>query len=214
METDKKQHESYGMISISRFSSNGSQFFGSDLTHKGGISLTISKGEKSRKLSSEWYYGGDELIRIELSNSQFIDAIISGMNTQGVPCTITSFDGKRVEQIEHVENKKEQFSSEMKDTQLEYRKRIDDILEMLEGNVGKRKQSDIKHELEVLKSHISSNSNFVMRSFNEAMEKTVTEAKHSISNYIDHKVHSLGIEKLRDQLSLGVGNSEIKTSIE
>ena len=61
METNKDNHESYGMISIAKFNGK-SQFFGSDLEHGGGISITISKGEVERKLFSEWYYGGEEMI--------------------------------------------------------------------------------------------------------------------------------------------------------
>jgi len=201
-----QEHESYGMINISRFNSNNSQFFGSDLSHNGGISITISKGEKARQLNSDWYRSKDELIRIELSHNQFVDAITSGMNTSGVPCTIKRFSGKGIEQINHIENKKEQFLNEMEDTQLEFKNRIDDILNLLEGNIGKKKTEEIKHELKVLKSHISSNTNFVMKCFNKSMEKAVTEAKHSISNYIDTKVHSLGIEGLRKELQISIEN--------
>lgn len=203
---ERKQHESFGMIDISRFTSNGSQYFGSDLVHNGGISITISNAEKVTNLSSDWYNSREELIRIELSNNQFIDAITSGMNTSGVPCTIKRHGENRIEQIDHVDDKKKQFSNDMKDTHIEYEKRIDDILSLLDGNIGKRKASEIKHELEVLKSHIASNTNFVMTCFNEAMEKSVTEAKHSIANYIDHKIYSLGIEGLRDELHISIDN--------
>ena len=199
------KHESYGMIQINKFTGNSSQFFGSDLIHNGGVSLTITEGDKERSLNSEWYHSGRELIRIELSSNQFVDAITSGMNTNGVPCTIKRFNGK-VEQIEHVVDKKEVFSSDMKETQDEYKERIEGILSMLEGNIGKRKANEIKHELEVLRSHIGSNTNFVLTCFNEAMEKSVTEAKHSIANYIDGKVHSLGIEAMREDLQMKIDN--------
>ena len=201
---NKKEHESYGIIDISRFTGNNSQFFGSDLCHNGGIAITIRNAEKIRNLNSDWYHSKENLIRVELSHNQFVDAITSGMNTSGVPCTIKRLGNKRIPQIDHVEDKKEQFSSDMKDTHLEYKKRIDDILQMLSGNIGKKKTDDIKKQLEVLKSHISSNTNFVMTCFNEAMENTVTEAKHSISNYIDHKVHAFGIEGLKKELQISI----------
>lgn len=206
MNREIKEHESYGMISISRFTGNGSQFFGSDLIHNGGISITISNAEKATKLSSNWYHSNKELIRIELSSNQYVDAITSGMNTSGVPCTIKRYNSRGVEQIDHVEDRREQFSNDMKDTHVEYKNRIDSILKLLEGNIGKRKASEIKFELEVLKNHISSNTNFVMTCFNESMEKSVTEAKHSISNYIDHKVHSLGIESIKNELQISMGS--------
>ena len=200
----KKIHESYGMINISRFQSNKSQFFGSDLVHSGGISISIKNAEESRYLHREWHHGFNELIRIELSFNQFVDAITSGMNTSGVPCTVKRFNGKGTEEIDYVDDKREQFSGEMKDTQSEYQNKIDSILDMFDGNIGKKKTNEIKRQLEVLKNHISSNTNFVMESFDKAMEKSVTEAKHTVANYIDHKVHTLGIEGLKNQLQISL----------
>ena len=204
----KKEHESYGIIDISRFSSNKSEFFGSDLTHQGGISISIRKADIDRKYHKEWFNSGAELIQIELSANQYVDAITSGMNTSGVPCTIKSFNGDRIPQINHVINKKEQFSNEMIETQMSFSNKIDNILLKLDGNIGKKKADDIKHDLNTLKSHIVSNTNFVLTSFNEAMEKTVTEAKHSISNYINHKVNSLGIEGMKKQLEISIESNK------
>lgn len=204
----KKEHESYGMIDIARFTGGNCQFFGSDLRHNSGISITISSASLKRDLPHEWYFPEETLFEIELSNNQFIDAITSGMNTSGVPCTIKRIGSKGVPQIDHALDKREPFRDDMIETHEKYKDRIDSILEMLEGNIGKRKTSEIKHELNILKSHIAGNSNFVMKSFNEAMEKTVTEAKHSVANYIDTKVHALGIEHLKKDLQITMGEGE------
>jgi len=204
----EEKHESYGIIDVSRFNSNSSEFFGSDLIQSGGVSITISGAKKETDLNSEWYFSQDEIIRVELSHNQFVDAITSGMNTSGVPCTIKHIKGNMIPQISHAADKKERFSGHMEDTHKEYFKRIDDIIILLEGNIGKKKQSEIKFELEVLKSHIKGNTNFVMTCFNEEMEKTVTEAKHSIANYIDHKVHSLGIEGMKEQLKISIESGD------
>ncbi len=200
----KDNHESYGMVSISRFSCNGAEFFGSDIYHNGGISISISKADVDRQYHREWFHSGQEIIRVRMSANQYIDAITSGMNTNGVPCTIERLDNKGVEQIPHVVDKKEQFTNEMVETQQEYRAKIDAMIAKLDGNIGKRKAADIKNDLEVLRSHISSNTNFVLKSFNEAMEKTVTEAKQSVSNYIENKIHTLGIEAMKDELNISI----------
>ena len=204
MKNNKVKHESYGMISISKFTGNKSQFFGSDLIHNGGVNITISGASKERKLSREWYSSEETLIKVNLSYNQFVDAITSGMNTSGVPCTVEYVNGKRIEQIDHIEDKKNVFKNEMINTQNEYGKRIEDILNKLDGNIGKRKVNEIKHDLEILKSHISSNTNFVVDSFNKTMEKTVTEAKHTIANYIDSKINTLGIEAMKNELQISI----------
>jgi hypothetical protein len=204
MERDTKTHESYGVISISRFTSNKGQFFNSDIIHNGGITITISNAETTRKYGSNTVFATNDLIEVTMSNNQFIDAITSGMNTSGVPCTISRVGNKRIPQINHVEDQKLLFQQDMSDTHKKYHDRIEEILLMLDGNIGKRKAAEIKSELEILKSHISSNTNFVMKTFTEAMENTVTEAKASINGYIDQKVHSLGIEAFKNQLAIDI----------
>jgi len=210
-EGETKKHESYGMISIGKFNSNGTEFFGSDILQSGGITIQISKASVKRDLHREWYHAEEDIIEIQMSANQYVDAITSGMNTSGVPCTIKAINGKYTEKIPYIIDKKEQFSGEMANTQNKYLKRIDDIMEMLlEGNVGKRKKEEICQELKVLRNHLKANTNFVLKSFNEAMEESVLEAKQSIGNYIDHKVHTLGIEGLREQLKVSLESNQDK----
>lgn len=205
---DRKTHESYGNLQISKFSSNHSEFFGSDLVHRGGYEITISNCEI---VDGKRYFPTSQLIRIRLSYNQFVDAITSSMNGSGVPCTIDHVLGKRTERISYIEDKKEVFKGQMKKTNSEYIVRINNIInEFGTGNIGKRKQKELLHELQTLKNHLLTNTQFVMDCFNEEMDKTVLEAKQNISGYIDNKVNTLGIEKLRDEISVSLGTTENK----
>ena len=130
------------------------------------------------------------------------------MNTSGVPCTIKRLDNKMVESTSYIKDKQEQFSSEMESTQDEFVSKIDNILELLDGNLGKKKKDDIASALKTLKSHISSNTGFVLDQFDRAMDKTVTEAKQSVSSFIEHKIHSLGLEGMREQLQIDIDNKK------
>lgn len=201
---EEKTHESYGMLTFSRFSGNGSEFYGSDLKHSGGVTLRIATGGVKRDLSSNWYYANKNLIEVKMSYNQFVDAITAGMNTEGVPCTLTYFNGTQIPQISHVEDKREVFAQEMNETSKEYLNKIDALTEMLDGNLGKKKIEEIKHGLSILKSHIKDNNHFVERQFRKSMDKAVNEAKHSIANYIDNKIHSTGLEVLRNDLQIGM----------
>ena len=203
---ERKQHESYGMISISKFQGNGAQFFGSDLIQNGGVSITISQADVLVDGHRRTPMSGNVVTRLRMSYNQFVDAITSGMNTSGVPCTLEYVDGKRVEQTTHVEDKKDLFAADMADTQRQYLEKIDAIMEKLEGNIGKRKAQEIKHDLGVLHSHVSSNTPYVMGCFREAMEDTVTEAKHSIAGYVEHKIRSAGLESLRGDATIKIEN--------
>lgn len=95
---EEKKHESFGMIEISKFSSNGSQYFGSDILQNGGVTLKINRASVKRDLHREWFHSDENVITVRMSRNQFVDAITSGMNTSGVPCTLESLNGKRIEQ--------------------------------------------------------------------------------------------------------------------
>jgi len=202
MENFKEEsHESFGIISISKYQGT-SEFFNSDIVHNGGVFITISTANKEHGLSHDWVHEDKQLIKVRLSHSQFVDAITSGMNTEGVPCTLERFNGNVLEQISHAGKKEEEFKNDMRETQQDFAKRIDEIIELLmEGNVGKKKQKELEHELKVLRSHILSNTEYVMKCFNESVERTVSEAKSTVSNYIDSKVTKLGIEKMKEEFS-------------
>jgi len=203
-------HESYGMIDIAKFTGKR-EFFGSDIIQNGGINIVISKASVERDLSTEWFHAEEEIISVEMSSNQFIDAITSGMNTAGIPCTIKHINGKRMQQIDHVIDKKQTFRNELINTHKEYFKKIDSLIELASKPISKKEQATILKDLGILRNHIASNTNYVMDCFNENMEKTVTEAKQSVSNYIDHKIHSLGLETIRKELSVSIENQkEIK----
>jgi len=54
------------------------------------------------------------------------------MNTSGVPCTIKRFGIEKVAQIDHVEDKKKMFATEMEATQSKHKEMIEGILEKLD----------------------------------------------------------------------------------
>lgn len=200
MKIEKKVHPSYGKISISRFSSNRAEFFNSDLYHSGGISLEISGASVERRHGSEHVYSEDKLIRIRMSNSQFIDAITSGMNTDGVPCTLERFNGEIIAADNFVQPHQDKFRSDMRGVYDDLEKRIEGLEELLDSpTLGKRKLAEVKDGLDTIKRHMKGNINFTMRTFNEYMEKSVQEAKQSIANYMDHKVNSSGVKAFRDE---------------
>lgn len=90
------KHPSYGMISLSRISAHGRALFGSSITHENSIELTISRASDIRDLHRNWYNPREELIRVEMSPTQFVEAMTT-MNTTGIPCTIIAINRERQE---------------------------------------------------------------------------------------------------------------------
>jgi hypothetical protein len=203
---EEESHPSFGMIQINRIQSNPSiSLFGSSIQHNEVIALRIEHAKVSRNLNRNWYYGTDQVVEIYMSYSQFTRAIMS-LNTTGVPVTINRINSKPVEQKKGVINTKELFQKEIQHD-------IDKVLnnsrqackvatELLKSN--KQLNKEQKKELEGLifkiNQDLESNINFIGKSFDEQMDKTITEAHGEIEAFFDAKIQSLGIEALKQEV--------------
>lgn len=200
------ENPAFGMISISRGTSSGKMpLFGSSLKQRTFIQITISKALLHRDLNYDSYFPKETLINLYLSPSQFADAITS-FNTGGVPCTFEWYNGDHIPEPPF-ENRRIQFDDEftkhMEDTISENNKFIVKIQEILaKPNIGKKDREEIEKQLDMLMAQISSSLPFIKKQFTEQMDQTVTEAKIELTQHIEEKLKSLGLEKFKDQLSL------------
>ena len=118
---EKIEHESFGMLQISRVSGESGNLFGSSIQHQHFIEMRICPGHKSRDLYQDWI-GSSMLpyITINMSNSQFAEAI-TGLNLgSGTPVTLKSMidlSTKKIVKFEDCpqENKVKQFDDEFAD---------------------------------------------------------------------------------------------------
>lgn len=203
-----EQHESYGMVGLSRFTCgpHGMNLFGSSIQHSSGIALTVMRAEKHRDLNREWYFGRGEIVRLILSPAQFADLITSLNVGQGVPCTLEHVEGKRAGRCPEV-NQRQLFEAEF---ECDVRKVMDEAgtivrevsaLLNTKANITQAERKTICKKLEQLNMHIVNNLPFVQSQFNEAMDKTVTEAKAEVEEFVNAKIHSLGIEALSSEIA-------------
>ena len=81
-----KTHPSYGMIRISQAQGTESVLFGSSIKHSRTINITISQGALMRELNTDHFLENGQILNIELSPTQFADAITS--IGSAVPCTL------------------------------------------------------------------------------------------------------------------------------
>jgi predicted transcriptional regulator len=200
-----EKHESYGMIQISRLSGGLSNLFGSSIQHGHTIAVRIKTAKLCRYLNTDWYHDQDEVVEIELSPTQFTEAI-TNMNTNGVPCTIRRVQGKRMENPPS-KNKKQEFEDEFSDRMKEVAKKLSKLTEQTEKILSSKKaptkaeKETILHEIGMLNQEVRSNMPFAYRCFNEQMDKTVTEAKGEVEAFVTNKITSLGIKALQDEFN-------------
>lgn len=225
MNSDEKTttHESYGMLSMSRITCNkGIVLFGSSLTHSNTIILRIKRADEKRHLNKFWYHGREEIIEIEMSPTQFTDAI-TNMNTEGTPVTIRKVTGKRMEDPPY-ENVFDTFNKEFKSDITKVLNNTCKIMKKTEeelkapGAISKARRVELAELLYKVEQDIRSNLPFVHKQFLRQVSKSVSEAKGAIEAFFSNTIYRLGSERMKDELeqgnivppSIGIGRRKIK----
>lgn len=201
-EEKKREHPSYGMIRFSRVRGGNPALFGSSVKHDEKITMEVSHASVSRNLSQEWYMSGKQIVEVEMSYTQFAEAITS-MNTQGVPCTVTftEKDGN-IEPCDFAVTR-EKFEDEFTKKRMEANRRANELIEDIEAGLsrGRMTKSEMREcisKLHMLSMDINENTDFIYRQFNSQMDKTTLEAKNEIEAFVQHRVQTLGLEKLKE----------------
>lgn len=171
--------------------------------------MTLHHASIERGLNRDWIHGDKVIAEVEMSYSQFAEAITSMNIGTGIPVTVryTEKDGK-IPPCDFV-SKREQFEDEFK-TQRKNATRVSEelIQEVTElfnqkGTLKKADKEDILRKLNKLKMDIGINTDFIVNQFNEQMDKTVMEAKGEIEAFYQNKVNTIASAALvehRDEL--------------
>lgn len=200
---NKDKHESYGMLQFSRVSGGAKALFGSSIQHKDTITMTLREGEVSRHLNNDYYFGSKEIVQVEMSYSQFAEAITAMNIGTGVPVTINYIQGKgRMETCPFVDKKQqyeEEFAEHLEDIKKEASDTISEVKEIFEKkSIGKGDKEEILKKLQRLEMQIGCNTEFIYKQFNEQMDKTVTEAKGEIEAFCQNKMNSIALAALAE----------------
>lgn len=207
MEDKDQEHESYGMLSLSRVSGRVN-LFGSSITHNNFVALRVNTASLRRDLSRNWYHSRNQIVEVYMSYTQFVEAI-TNMNTDGVPVTIHAVGGKAMESCPF-DDVRDKLSTEFQD-------RLNVLLDSAAkaakqaktrlrapGTISKAERNEIAAELYRVNQEITSNLKFVLDSFNKQTEKSIIEAKGEIEAFFSHKIHALGSNALVNALEQGL----------
>jgi len=200
---EKGNHPSYGQLQFVRTQGGNPNLYGSSIQHQNKIALEIYHSEKNRELNRTWYFPRKQIIRVEMSPTQFAEAITT-MGSSPVPVTIIRLGNESIPDCPE-ENVRQKFSQEFSKKMQQL---IDDMkddfrtAETLLDQKGALKVTERKQIASLLhriKMEIGSNVPYVHRQFDAAVDKTVTEAKGEIEAFLENKVRSLGLEAAREK---------------
>lgn len=108
-------HPSYGTLLFNRAYGGKTPLFGSSIEHSNVITMELRHADITRRLSGDDIFGDKPIVKVEMSYSQFAEAITSFGQGTGIPVTIryTEKDGK-IPPCDFI-SKREQFIGEFKE---------------------------------------------------------------------------------------------------
>jgi hypothetical protein len=194
---NKEKHPSYGTLLFNRRNGGTRALFGSSIKHKDTISMYLYEAELSRNLNSDYIHGNKKIVEVEMSYSQFAEAITSMNMGSGVPVTIQYIrDVGEIEPCPFVD-KREQFENEFADDIKQQNELANKLIIEAETLFNEKKsftKSDKENILSILrklKQEIGVNTEFTYEMFNEQMDKTTMEAKGEIEAFMQNKINTI-----------------------
>ena len=202
------EHESYVLVNFSRTHGSPGPLFGSALEQHGTfITLKVSKGVRIHDNNHGYdrYFGSmsGDILEIAFSASQFAE-LLTTMNVGcGVPGTLRRFQNKGVPTppATPTETSKiqENFDRRIKDLTGSTKKLEKDIEELLASTeLSKKDIEAIRGKVRSLTREVCDNAPYMIESFAEAVEKTVTSAKTEIDSFYTTAVMGAGLKALQD----------------
>lgn len=199
-------HPSYGMLGFYRSSGARTPLFGSSIQHDNTIRMCLKHGKTKHDLNMDYYFGHGIIAEVEMSYSQFAEAITAMNVGDGVPVTIisTEKDGRIPVSSRPFIGKQEQFEQEFHGhldgiiTDIRNIKKEVTKLFNTKKSIGKADREDILNKFDRILMQIGSNTEFIYEQFNEQMNKTVIEAKGEIEAFIQNKMNSIALAAISE----------------
>ena len=195
------KHPSFGMLGFSRVNGNSGYLFGTNVQPDNYIEMRLYTGRMKRDDIEDNFYPDDNILTVKMSPVQFSELITSMNYARGVPCTITSFNGKKVEQAKNIENRKTFSARSFNDKMSKFADSINKNMTTAEKliakkNLSKKDQEELRMMLYGIQKELTSNIPFFRQMFQEEMDKIVVDAKAEIDAAMQHAVTKAGIKAL------------------
>lgn len=208
--TEKIKHPSFANLYIGRSQCSGQKaLFGSSIKHHDTITLKIFPAFIDRDLNMDGYFPeARPYIEIEMSQSQFAQAITSLNMGAGVPVTLRRLHDQYIEPCPFVD-KREQFNNEFREDMNALTRKLTEATKHVEKLIEEKRtfnkadKDQILSALKSVTSQLASHYPYMYSMFNEQMDKTVTEAKAEIESHLQARM---------EDIALKVAGQEMKVS--
>ncbi len=205
LNSERISHPSFAVINIGRASIGGwhKKLFDSPFKHYHVVTLEISPADLTRNLHGDSISpsGRVPYISVAMSQVQFSEMILNAGLHSGTPCTVEYLNGERVEDPPARDIKK-LWASEVKrdfkdiaDAAAAAEKTADDLL--AKDRITKGDVKALRDIIFGFAQDLRENMPWLQERFQEAMEKTVAEAKGEINAHMTHLIQKTGLAALQ-----------------
>lgn len=203
------QHPAFGIVSVSRVSTNGHRLFASDLSHSEYIKISIHEAhtvetdgiQSHRQKRGD---GGNSVAEIELSPAQWASLVASFGVGEGVPCTLRRVrDGKTklLPEIDQFESTRERFERQIHETVEKQTGLLQEIVGELaslaaKGKANKTELNELCRRMAVVTNNMPSEFAYSTKLMQEVMEHIIASGKAELETVAVGVATRLGIKEI------------------
>ena len=216
IEGERYRHPAFGQISVTKGQGQGMELFGSALSHRSVLTVTISTAHLDRHLSRDWIHSDKQVVSFQMSEAQWA-SFISSQGGAGTPITFETraVDGAELQvcpRIESIETMGETFHRELKEKCDYFMTQAAALAAALgetaaDGKAGKGRLLELQKMANELAIGLPNSISFIQKQSEEAMEKTVAAGKIEIESFVTDLAVRTGFEALRDQSVTLIGDA-------
>lgn len=206
---------SAAIISFSRVSGQA-ELYGMPFNVPGYIRLRVSPVVEERSLSRTWRYATQQPhIEVDLSYTQFAEAITTMNGAENVPCTIHRKDGHRMEEYHLPPPEQQEFKDEIDDHLADGLAQIQSAIAALDEMKAPKKAKDaVLAKLRRGIQQLTVNTEFVEESFTRRMLAVETSMKTELVAYADNLNIQLAQKLLSNEIESPASDRQIQSPIQ
>lgn len=157
--------------------------FGTPVQQQNYISLKIQECDVSREHSEDRYSGRKTIVEVNLSIAQFAE-LITGVGTEGVPCTLTKLQGSEVEIMPTPEEESRKFAQDLTVIDQEIHKSIESLEDAITAlKIPHKTKMELRFRLKKVQQGLDDQKPFVEEMFEQRMHEVVQDAKIQINQH-------------------------------
>jgi hypothetical protein len=164
------------------------------------LRLRITRASMTRDLSRDWYSAGDEIVEVDMSNSQFAEFVTTHNRGCGIPCTLR-YVNREAMADPPFDDKREQFRHEFREHARKVASKLDDLHAFAESlltkpTVTKADRATLAEKVRMARQEVGSNMPFMTDQFDRQMDKSIKEAKGEIEAFALRRIITAGMDAI------------------